>query len=159
MLTFDFQGRRRAFAMPSKTTLATPATAKPEWLHIDGTGQIVGRLAVQIATILRGKHKPTYTPHIDTGDFVIVTNVEKIEFTGNKWDQKSYQTYSRYPGGQKIIPAKVMRDKKPEEILYQAVKRMVPRSRLGRAQLAKLKMYKGPQHPHQAQQPKEFKLS
>jgi large subunit ribosomal protein L13 len=159
MLTFDFQGRRRAFAMPSKTTLATPATANPEWQHIDGTGQVVGRLAVQIATILRGKHKPTYTPHIDTGDFVIVTNVEKIEFTGNKWEQKTYQTYSRYPGGQKIIPAKVMRDKKPEEILYQAVKRMVPRSRLGRAQLAKLKMYAGPQHPHQAQKPKDFKLT
>jgi large subunit ribosomal protein L13 len=159
MLTFDFQGRRRAFAMPSKTTLATPATAKPEWLHIDGTGQIVGRLAVQIATILRGKHKPTYTPHVDTGDFVIVTNVDKIEFTGNKWEQKTYQTYSRHPGGQKIIPAKELRAKKPEEILYQAVKRMVPRSRLGRAQLAKLKMYAGPQHPHQAQKPKEFKLT
>jgi large subunit ribosomal protein L13 len=158
MLTFDFQGSRRAFAMPSKTTIATPATAQPEWLHIDGTGQIVGRLAVQIATILRGKHKPTFTPHVDTGDFVVVTNVEKIEFTGNKWEQKTYQTYSRYPGGQKVIPAKVMRDRKPEEILYQAVKRMVPRSRLGRAQLAKLKMYAGPQHPHQAQKPKEFKL-
>ena len=143
--------------MPTKTTLATPATATPEWLHIDGTGQIVGRLAVQIATILRGKHKPTFTPHIDTGDFVIVTNVEKLEFSGNKWEQKSYQTYSRYPGGQKIIPAKVMRARKPEEILYQAVKRMVPRSRLGRAQLGKLKIYAGPQHPHQAQQPKEFK--
>jgi len=159
MLTFDFQGRRRAFAMHNKTTLATPATAQPEWLHIDGTGQIVGRLAVQIATILRGKHKPTFTPHIDTGDFVIVTNVEKIEFSGNKWEQKTYQTYSRYPGGQKIIPAKVMRDRKPAEILYQAVKRMVPRSRLGRAQLTKLKMYAGPQHPHQAQKPKDFQPS
>ena len=145
--------------MPNKTTLATPATALPEWLHIDGTGQVVGRLAVQIATILRGKHKPTYTPHIDTGDFVIVTNVEKIEFTGNKWEQKTYQTYSRYPGGQKIIPAKELRARKPAEILYQAVKRMVPRNRLGRAQMSKLKMYAGPQHPHQAQQPKEFKLS
>jgi large subunit ribosomal protein L13 len=159
MLLFDFQGRSPHSAMPTKTTLATPATAKPEWLHIDGTGQVVGRLAVQIATILRGKHKPTYTPHIDTGDFVIVTNVEKIEFTGNKWEQKTYQTYSRYPGGQKIIPAKEMRARKPEEILYQAVKRMVPRNRLGRAQMAKLKMYAGPSHPHQAQKPKEFKLT
>ena len=145
--------------MTIKTTLATPATVQPEWLHIDGTGLVVGRLAVQIATILRGKHKPTYTPHIDTGDFVIVTNVEKIEFTGNKWEQKTYQTYSRYPGGQKIIPAKELRARKPAEILYQAVKRMVPRNRLGRAQMSKLKMYAGPQHPHQAQQPKEFKLS
>jgi large subunit ribosomal protein L13 len=145
--------------MPTKTTLATAETAKPEWLHIDATDAVVGRLAVQIATILRGKHKPTYTPHIDSGDFVIVTNVEKVKFTGNKWDQKSYQTYSRYAGGQKIIPAKEMRERKPEEILYQAVKRMVPRSRLGRAQMNKLKMYKGPSHPHQAQKPKEFKLS
>src|SRR5215204_1826552 len=126
--------------MHNKTTLAKPATVQQAWLHIDATDVAVGRLAVQIATILRGKHKPTYTPHIDTGDFVIVTNVEKLEFTGNKWEQKTYQTYSRYPGGQKIIPAKDMRARKPEEILYQAVKRMVPRSRLGRAQLTKLKM-------------------
>ena len=145
--------------MPTKTTLATTASLQPEWLHIDATDAVVGRLAVQIANILRGKHKPTYTPHLDSGDFVIVTNVEKVRFTGNKWEQKSYQTYSRYPGGQKVIPAKEMRDRKPEEILYQAVKRMVPRNRLGRAQMTKLKLYAGPQHPHQAQQPKEFKLS
>jgi large subunit ribosomal protein L13 len=145
--------------MLAKTTLATPATTTAEWLIIDAADQVVGRLAVQIATILRGKHKPTFTPHIDTGDFVVVTNVEKIKFTGKKWDQKTYQTYSRYPGGQKIIPAKVMRDRKPEEILYQAVKRMVPRNRLGRAQMNKLKIYAGPSHPHQAQQPKEFKLT
>lgn len=145
--------------MLAKTTLATPATTTADWLHIDATDQVVGRLAVQIATILRGKHKPTYTPHIDTGDFVIVTNVEKIKFTGKKWEQKNYQTYSRYPGGQKIIPAREMRDRKPEEILYQAVKRMVPRSRLGRAQMDKLKIYAGPSHPHQAQKPKEFKLT
>jgi large subunit ribosomal protein L13 len=145
--------------MPTKTTLATAKTAQPEWLHIDATDAVVGRLAVQIANILRGKHKPTYTPHIDSGDYVIVTNVEKVRFTGNKWEQKTYQTYSRHPGGQKVIPAKDMRDRKPEEILYQAVKRMVPRNRLGRAQMTKLKMYAGPKHPHQAQQPKEFKLS
>lgn len=145
--------------MLNKTTLATPATAQHEWLHFDATDVAVGRLAVQIATILRGKHKPTFTPHIDTGDFVIVTNVEKIKFTGNKWEQKTYQTYSRYPGGQKIIPAKVLRDTKPAEILYQAVKRMVPRGRLGRAQLGKLKIYAGGSHPHQAQQPKAFKVS
>jgi large subunit ribosomal protein L13 len=145
--------------MPTKTTLATAESARPEWLHIDATDAVVGRLAVQIATILRGKHKPTYTPHVDSGDFVIVTNVEKVRFTGNKWEQKTYQTYSRHPGGQKTIPATEMRARKPEEILFQAVKRMVPRSRLGRAQMNKLKMYTGPKHPHQAQQPKEFKLS
>jgi large subunit ribosomal protein L13 len=144
---------------PAKTTLATAESVQPEWLHIDATDAVVGRLAVQIATILRGKHKPMYTPHIDSGDFVIVTNVEKVRFTGNKWDQKTYQTYSRYPGGQKVIPAKVMRDTKPQEVLYQAVKRMVPRNRLGRAQMTKLKLYAGPKHPHQAQKPKEFKLS
>src|SRR6187200_1981969 len=126
--------------MLNKTTLLTNESAIPEWVHIDATDAVVGRLAVQIATILRGKHKPTYTPHIDSGDFVIVTNVEKIRFTGNKWEQKTYQTYSRYPGGQKIIPARVMRDTKPTEILYQAVKRMVPRNRLGRAQMGKLKI-------------------
>jgi large subunit ribosomal protein L13 len=145
--------------MPTNTTLATPQTVEPVWLHIDATDAVVGRLAVQIANILRGKHKPTYTPHIDSGDFVIVTNVEKVRFTGNKWEQKTYQTYSRYPGGQKVIPAKEMRDRKPAEILFQAVKRMVPRNRLGRAQMGKLKLYAGPKHPHQAQQPTEFKLS
>jgi large subunit ribosomal protein L13 len=159
MLLFEFQGAGPAFVMSTKTTLATPKTVRPEWLHIDATDAVVGRLAVQIANILRGKHKPTYTPHIDSGDFIVVTNVEKIKFTGNKWEQKTYQTYSRHPGGQKVIPAKEMRDKKPAEILYQAVKRMVPRNRLGRAQMAKLKIYAGPQHPHQAQQPKEFKFS
>ena len=140
-----------------KTYVATPLKRERNWLVVDASGRTLGRLATQIADALRGKTKPEYTPHIDTGDFVIVTNVEKIEFTGNKWEQKTYQTYSRYPGGQKIIPAKVMRDRKPAEILYQAVKRMVPRSRLGRAQMAKLKMYAGPKHPHQAQQPTEFK--
>ena len=141
------------------TTLVTPKTADPKWVLIDATDLVVGRLAVTISNVLRGKHKPTYTPHIDSGDFVIVTNVEKVRFTGNKWEQKTYQTYSRHPGGQKVIPAKELRDRKPEEILYQAVKRMVPRNRLGRAQMAKLKMYAGPKHPHQAQQPKEFKLA
>ncbi len=145
--------------MSTKTTMLNPQTAEPEWLYIDATEQVVGRIAVLISNVLRGKHKPTYTAHTDSGDFVVVTNVEKIKFTGNKWDQKTYQTYSRYPGGQKIIPAKELRDRKPAEILFQAVKRMVPRGRLGRAQLGKLKIYAGSSHPHQAQQPKELKLS
>lgn len=145
--------------MSTKTTLLTPQTATPEWLHVDAAGAVVGRLAVVISNVLRGKHKPTYTPHVDSGDFIVVTNIEKIEFTGNKWEQKSYQTFSGYAGGQKVIPAKEMRAKKPEEILYQAVKRMMPRGRLGRAQLAKLKIYAGPSHPHQAQAPKELKVS
>lgn len=136
------------------TFMANASTVSPEWFVIDATDQVVGRLAVKIATLLRGKHKPEFTPHCDTGDFVVVINVEKLKFTGKKWLQKSYQTYSHYAGGQKIIPASELRDRKPDEILYQAVKRMVPRNRLGRAQMSKLKMYKGTSHPHQAQQPK-----
>src|SRR5881296_4645838 len=103
--------------MPSKTTLATPATAKPEWLHIDGTGQVVGRLAVQIATILRGKHKPTFTPHIDTGDFIIVTNVEKIKVTGNKAEDKLYHRHSGYPGGVRTTTFGKMQKRFPGRVL------------------------------------------
>ncbi len=140
------------------TFMANASTVDPKWFVIDGTDLVVGRLAVQIANILRGKHRPEYTWHCDTGDFVIVINAEKVKFTGKKWEQKSYQTYSRYPGGQKIIPALEMLQRKPEEILYQAVKRMVPRNRLGRAQLSKLKLYAGTQHPQQAQQPELLKF-
>jgi large subunit ribosomal protein L13 len=138
------------------TTLAKPATTDRKWFVIDATDKVVGRLAVEIATILRGKHKPEYTPHVDTGDFVVVVNVEKVKFTGRKWEQKVYQHYTHYAGGLKVTPAKEMLAKKPEEILFQAVKRMVPRNRLGRAQMTKLKLYTGKQHPHQAQQPAEL---
>ena len=141
------------------TYMPKPGEVPGNWHVVDATDQVLGRLAARISLILQGKHKPTYTPHVDTGDFVIIINAEKIRVTGRKAEHIEYDTYSRYPGGQKVIPAKVMRDRKPEEILYQAVKRMVPRSRLGRAQLTKLKMYAGPTHPHQAQQPKEFKPS
>jgi large subunit ribosomal protein L13 len=133
-------------------------TVTPQWFVIDATDQIVGRLAVRIANLLRGKHKPQFTPHCDTGDFVIVVNADKIKFTGNKWDQKSYQTFSGYAGGQKIIPALEMLERKPTEILNLAVKRMLPRNRLGRQQLTKLKLYAGPSHPHQAQSPLELKI-
>jgi large subunit ribosomal protein L13 len=139
--------------------MANRDNVEPQWFVIDGTDQVVGRLAVQIANILRGKHKPTFTPHCDTGDFVVVINAEKVKFTGKKWEQKSYQTYSGYAGGQKIIPALELLAKKPEDVLYHAVRRMVPRNRLGRAQLTKLKLYAGPAHPHQAQQPQELKIS
>jgi len=114
---------------------------------------------VQIATILRGKHRPEYTPHVDTGEYVIVINAEKVRFTGNKWDTVTYKAYSHYPGGLKVIPAKEMLARKPEEIIIQAVKRMVPRTRLGRQQMTKLKVYAGNSHPHQAQLPVEFKMS
>lgn len=138
--------------------MANRSTVKPKWFVIDGTDQVVGRLAVQIANIIRGKHRPEYTPHCDTGDFVVVINAEKVKLTGKKWEQKSYQTYSGYAGGQKIIPALEMLEKKPEEILTMAVKRMVPRNRLGRQQMTKLKVYAGTSHPHQAQQPQELKF-
>jgi len=140
------------------TTLARKETVEHKWYVIDANDQVVGRLAVVIANILRGKHKPTYTPHCDTGDFVIVVNAEKVKFTGKKWDQKSYQTYSHYAGGQKIIPAKEMRDRKPEEIIRLAVKRMMPKGPLAYKQLTKLKLYAGTAHEHQAQQPIEFKM-
>ena len=140
------------------TTLANKATATHKWFVIDATDLVVGRLAVTIANLLRGKHKPEFTPHCDTGDFVIVVNADKVKFTGKKWDQKSYQTFSHYAGGQKITPAKEMLAKKPEEIIRRAVKRMMPRGPLGYKQLAKLKIFAGNQHPHQAQQPQELKL-
>lgn len=134
-----------------------PINFTQDWWVIDATDQVVGRLAATVATIIRGKHKPHYTPHQDTGDFVIIVNAEKVKFTGRKLEQKTYQTYSHYPGGQKIIPASELIQKHPERILISAIKRMVPRNRLGRAQMTKIKIYKGPQHPHQAQQPKEYK--
>jgi large subunit ribosomal protein L13 len=140
------------------TTLAKKETVTPQWYVIDATDLVVGRLAVVVSNLLRGKHKPTYTPHCDTGDFVIVVNAEKVQFTGNKWEKKSYQTYSHYAGGQKIIPATVMRDKKPTEILRLAVKRMMAKGPLAYKQITKLKIYAGPTHEHQAQQPVEYKV-
>ena len=142
-----------------KTYVATPLDRERNWLVVDANGQTLGRLATQIADALRGKRKPEYTPHVDTGDFVVVVNAEKVRFTGKKWDTKTYASYSHYPGGLKVIGAKEMLARKPEEIITQAVKRMVPRNKLGRAQMTKLKVYAGNSHPHQAQQPVEFKLT
>jgi large subunit ribosomal protein L13 len=124
-----------------------------QWYWLDAEGLVVGRLAAQIAPILMGKHRPTYTPHIDTGDFVIVTNVDKVVFTGNKWRQKHYQSYSGYPGGQKDEAAWKLFERRPERILELAVRRMMPKNKIGRHMLAKLKLYVGPDHPHQAQCP------
>ena len=124
-----------------------------QWYVIDATDMVVGRLAAQIAPILMGKHRPTYTPHIDTGDYVIVTNVDKVVFTGNKWQQKSYQRYSGHPGGQKDEVAWKLFQRRPERILQLAVQRMMPKSKMGRHMTAKMKLYVGAQHPHQAQDP------
>jgi len=140
------------------TYMANAATATHQWFVIDATDLVVGRLAVTISNLLRGKHKPTFTPHCDTGDFVIVVNADKVKFTGNKWNDKEYQTYSHYAGGQKIIPAKEMLAKRPEEIIRLAVKRMINKGPLGYKQITKLKIYAGPSHEHQAQQPVEYKL-
>ncbi|QDV33794.1 50S ribosomal protein L13 [Tautonia plasticadhaerens] len=125
----------------------------PQWYVIDATEAVVGRLASQIAPILMGKHRPTYTPHIDTGDYVIVTNVDKVVFTGKKWEQVVYQRYSGYPGGQKEEVAWKLFQRHPDRILYEAIRRMMPKSKMGRHMMDKLKLYVGPQHPHQAQQP------
>jgi large subunit ribosomal protein L13 len=123
------------------------------WFVIDASDQVVGRLAAQIAPILMGKHRPTYTPHIDTGDYVIVTNVNKVVFTGNKWQEKTYQRYSGYPGGQRDEAAWKLFQRRPERILELAIQRMLPKSKLGRQMMAKLKLHVGADHPHQAQQP------
>ena len=136
----------------AKTTLAKAGTVDAKWWHVDATDKIVGRLAGEIAVILMGKHKPTYTPHVDTGDFVVVTNCEKVTLTGNKWAQKRYTRYTGYTG-QKSETAEKRRQRKPELVLREAVRRMLPKSKLGRRMLDKLKLYKGPDHPHQAQQP------
>lgn len=123
------------------------------WFVIDATGLVVGRLAAQIAPILMGKHRPTYTPHIDTGDYVIVTNVDKVVFTGEKWRQKTYQRYSGHPGGQKDEAAWKLFERRPERILELAIQRMMPKSKMGRHMMDKLKLFVGSEHPHQSQSP------
>src|SRR3954463_871136 len=141
-----------------KTYVATPADRERNWYVVDATGQTLGRLATQIANALRGKRKPTYTPHIDVGDFVIVVNAERIEVTGNKRAAKRYYRHSGYPGGLKSRTLQEMLDRRPEEVIRRAVKGMLPRNRLGRKQLTKLKVYAGPDHPHAAQQPKPMEI-
>ncbi len=141
-----------------KTYVATPATRERNWLVVDASGQTLGRLATQIADALRGKRKPEYTPHCDVGDFVIVVNADKVEVTGNKRKEKLYHRHSGYPGGLRSRSLGQMLERRPEEVLRRAVKGMLPRTRLGRAQLRKLKVYAGPDHPHAAQKPEPMKL-
>jgi large subunit ribosomal protein L13 len=141
-----------------KTYVATPATRERNWLVVDASGQTLGRLATQIADTLRGKRKPEYTPHCDVGDFVVVVNAEKITVTGKKREDKLYRRHSGYPGGLRSRTLGEMLDKRPEEVIRTAVKGMLPRSRLGRAQLRKLKVYAGPDHPHTAQQPQPMEI-
>jgi large subunit ribosomal protein L13 len=141
-----------------KTFVATPENRERDWLVVDATGQTLGRLATQIATVLRGKHKPEYTPHCDVGDFVVVVNADKIVVTGRKREEKLYHRYSGYPGGLRSRSFAEMLERRPEEPLWLAVKGMLPRNRIARAQLRKLKIYAGPDHPHAAQQPKPMEI-
>ena len=141
-----------------KTYVATPGTRERNWLVIDATGKTLGRLATQIADALRGKRKPDYTPHVDVGDFVIVVNAEKISVTGNKLEEKRYYRHSGYPGGLRSRTLEEMLARRPEEVIRRAVKGMLPRNRLGRAQLRKLKVYAGPDHPHAAQKPEPMEV-
>ena len=140
-----------------KTYMARPGEVEPKWWVVDATDKVVGRLASDIAVILMGKHRPTYTPHVDTGDFVVVVNAEKVVFTGNKWDKKRYTWYTGYTKQRSESAAERMA-KKPEMILSEAVRRMLPKNKLGVKMLAKLKIYTGAEHPHQAQQPEPTEL-
>ncbi len=156
------RGRRSRTAslrrLNMRTYVATPATRERNWYVVDATGLTLGRLATQIADALRGKRKPEYTPHCDTGDFVIVVNAEKITVTGNKREQKRYYRHSGYPGGLRSRTLNEMLERRPEEVIRKAVKGMLPRNRLGRQQLTKLKVYAGPDHPHAAQQPEPMEI-
>lgn len=142
------------------TYLAKPGELKADWHVVDADGQVLGRLAAKLAIILQGKHKPTYTPHVDSGDFVIVTNAEKVRVTGKKADVIEYDTYTRYPGGHYWHSYREMNEKHPERVLQLAVKRMLPKNRLGRTMLSKLKIYRSGAYTnqHSAQQPKELKI-
>jgi large subunit ribosomal protein L13 len=138
------------------TTITRPATVERDWFVIDAEGEVLGRLATRIATALRGKHKPTFQPHVDAGDFVVVVNAEKVKLTGRKLMQKEYYRYSGYPGGLKVRTAAEVLDEDPTRVLTQAVRGMLPKNRLARQAISKLKVYAGTEHPHAAQQPKPF---
>ena len=141
-----------------KTYTAKPGEIARDWYVVDADGQILGRLATQIADTLRGKGKPEYTPHVDTGDFVVVVNAEKIAVTGTKLDDKRYYRHSGYPGGLRSRTLREELDRRPTEVIRRAVKGMLPRNRLARQQLSKLKVYPGPEHPHEAQKPKQLEV-
>jgi large subunit ribosomal protein L13 len=141
-----------------KTFVATPETRQRDWYVVDADGKTLGRLATQIADTLRGKRKPEYTPHVDTGDFVVVVNADKVRVTGDKRNAKLYHRHSGYPGGLRTRTLGEMLERRPEEVIRLAVRGMLPRNRLARQQLRKLKVYAGPDHPHAAQKPSEMAL-
>lgn len=141
-----------------KTFSAKNETVQRDWLIVDAADKVLGRLAVDIATRLRGKHKPEYTPHVDTGDYVVVINAERVRVTGNKQKDKIYHSHTGYPGGLKSISFEKLIEKAPERVLQNAVKGMLPKGPLGRAMFKKLKIYAGEEHPHTAQQPQELNI-
>ena len=147
-----------ATATTIKTYQATPQDRERAWYVVDAEGETLGRLATQIADVLRGKRKPTYTPHVDVGDFVIVVNAEKVAVTGKKREDKRYWRHTGYPGGIRYRTLGELLERRPEEVIRKAVKGMLPRNRLARRQLRKLKVYAGPEHPHQAQKPETLEL-
>jgi len=150
----------KALTSATRSFVAKPAEVEKKWVVIDGTGLVVGRLAALIALRLRGKHKPTFTPHVDTGDNVIVINAEKVAFTGRKLTDKFYYHHTGFPGGIKERSAKfIIEGRFPERIVEKAVERMLPRGPLGRQQLGNLRVYKGPVHPHEAQQPEVLNVA
>ena len=142
-----------------KTYVARPESRERNWLVVDASGKTLGRLATQIADMLRGKGKPAYTPHVDTGDFIVVVNAEKIAVTGSKLDTKIYYRHSGYPGGIKQRTLREQLERRPTEVIRKAVKGMLPKNKLASAQLTKLKVYAGPDHPHAAQDPKPLELA
>ena len=149
---------RLSWSAAVKTYVATPQDRERNWLLVDAEGQTLGRLATQIADALRGKRKPEYTPHVDTGDFVVVVNAEKIAVTGSKLDTKIYYRHTGYPGGIKQRTLREQLERRPTEVIRKAVKGMLPRNKLAAAQITKLKIYAGPDHPHAAQAPKQLEL-
>lgn len=150
--------RKTVLAKSQRTTMAKTGEFEPKWLLVDAEGQVVGRLASRIATILMGKHRPTYTPHVDTGDFVVVINADKVVFSGTKWQQKRYTWYTGYPG-LRSETAEERFERNPQRVLHEAVRRMLPKNKLARRMLDKLKIYAGPDHPHQAQQPEPTEVA
>lgn len=142
--------------MPRQTTFLKPNETNAKWHHVDAQGKVLGRIASDIAVVLMGKHRPTYTPHVDTGDYVVVTNARGLVLTGRKGEQKFARAWSGYPGGLKLTPYSEVLAKKPEQLLRDAVRRMLPKNRLGRDMLSKLKIYRDADHPHHAQRPESL---
>ena len=142
----------------ASSTSASAADIRHDWVVVDATDQVLGRLATRVAQVLSGKHRASYVPYLDTGDFVVVTNAEKIRMTGTKLDVKVYRRHTGYPGGLKTVAMREMQAKYPERVIEAAVRGMLPKTKLGRKQIKKLKVYRGAKHPHEAQQPRPLKI-